>query len=330
MKQMVTVVCCHEYGRPDKVAQVERWPIGEIKPNEALVLMKAAPLSPADLNVLEGRYAIRPELPCVPGNEGVGVVAQKGIAVSNVRVGQHVIHPGYMGAWCEAYVAPATELVPLPPGIEFRQASMASVIVPTAWRLLHDFVSLKAGAWVVQNAANSAVGRWIIVFARHQRIKTLNVVRRENVKDDLLALGGDVVLTEEELSSERVGELTGGHPPVLGFNTVSGHSAQSVARTLAPRGTLVTYGAMSREPFMIGNGDLIFRDLTLRGFWITEWLRRASAKDIAEMYAAILPMMRERGEVVPVEKSFTLDEAREAIAASAAEGRNGKILFEMN
>jgi len=330
MKKKVTVVCLRETGVPEEVARVEQWELPPIQPHEALVEMKAAPINPADLNVLEGKYVIRPTLPAIVGNEGVGVVAECGSAVKDLAVGQRVIAPARIGSWCEAYVADAGELVPVPADLPIEQAAMLAVNPPTAWRMLHDVVALKPGGWVIQNAANSAVGRLVIQFARQCGWRTVNIVRRAELAPELKALGAELVLMDGPQISKQVRELTGGAELLLGLNAVGGDNAREVARSLSPHGTLVTYGAMSREPIRIENGLLIFKDIRFRGFLITEWFRNASAQQKTEMFAQIVQQMREGGIRVPIEKTYRLEQAREAIRHASQTGRTGKVLLQMN
>ena len=70
----ITAVRIHEFGAPVDVVRVEQVPLPALGPGQARVRMLAAPINPADINVLEGVYAILPELPGIPGNEGVGVI----------------------------------------------------------------------------------------------------------------------------------------------------------------------------------------------------------------------------------------------------------------
>ncbi len=133
---------------------------------------------------------------------------------------------------------------------------------------------------MVQNAANSAVGRSVIQIARARGLKTLNVVRRPELIDELKALGADVVVTEDTDLRTSVEELCGGSRPRLALNAVGGASALNLANALADRGTHVTYGAMGRQPLKIPNGLLIFREITFRGSGCgtgattRRWLRR--------------------------------------------------------
>src|ERR1051326_82127 len=329
MKKSVTVVCIREVGSPLDVVRVEQWELPGFQPHQVVVEMKAAPINPADINVLEGKYIVRPTLPAVIGNEGVGIVAECGSAVTNLKPGQHVIAPARLGSWCEAYVADANELIPVPSDIPIEQAAMLAVNPPTAWRMLHDIVSLKPGDWVIQNAANSAVGRFVIQIARAKGWRQVNVVRRKELIDELKAEGADVVITDEQPFAKQVREWTGGAEILLGLNAVGGESAREVSKSLSAHGTLVTYGAMSRQPIQIDNGSLIFKDIRFRGFLITEWYRRVSYEQKAEMIGEIASLMKQSKLKAPIEKTYRLEEAKEAVRHASQGMRSGKILFVM-
>jgi NADPH:quinone reductase-like Zn-dependent oxidoreductase len=294
-----------------------------------VVRVQAAPINPADLNVLEGKYPTRITLPAVIGNEGVGVIAECGSAVIGLRPGQRVIAPVAIGWWCEARVLDATEVVLLPEDLPVEMAAMMAVNPPTAWRMLHDFVALKPGDWIIQNAANSAVGRFVIQIARSKGWRTVNVVRRKELIAELKAEGADVVVTDEPPFAKQVRELTGGASIQLGLNAVGGDNARELAKALGPHGTLVTYGAMSRQPLQIDNGSLIFKGLCFRGFWISEWFRNARPDQKRELFDELLPFVRQGTLKAPVEQTYRLAQAKEAIQHASRGGRGGKVLFVM-
>src|SRR5205823_3053442 len=150
--------------------------------------------NPADLNQIEGKYPVRAQLPATPGFEGAGVVAEVGRAVTNIAVGALVILPHNIGTWRDALAVNADELVVVPAGIKPVHAAMLKINPMTAWCLLHDYVDLARGDWLIQNAANSAAGRAVIQIARELGYKTVNVVRRSELIDELRAEGGDVIL----------------------------------------------------------------------------------------------------------------------------------------
>ena len=323
----VMAIVFHAHGAPGEVAHPEKIEIAELRADEARVRLLAAPINPADLNVIEGTYPIRPALPGVPGVEGAGLVEATGAAVTKVRAGDRVLLPHGYGTWREAGVVNAESLVVVPPGIAPEQAAMLKINPATALRMLRDFVELPPGGWVLQNAANSAVGRAVIRLAQASGWRTVNVVRRAELIDELLAEGADVVLVDGEDLPAQIAAATGGAAVPLALNAVGGDSADRLARALAPGGTIVTYGAMSRQPLRIPNGLLIFKDLRWRGFWISQWYRNSSADACRGMFAELFDLLQ-RGVIhAPVERVYPLAEAAAALAHAAQAGRSGKILF---
>src|SRR2546421_11465871 len=148
------------HGNPLEVLRIvdQRWP--EPAPDEVVVRMAAAPINPADLNSIEGKYPIKPELPATPGMEGAGVVIEVGSEVRDLAVGTQVILPHNFGTWREIAVIAADKLVAAPKEIEPIHAAMVKVNPITAWRMLHDFVPVRPGDWLVQKAAKSGAGAW--------------------------------------------------------------------------------------------------------------------------------------------------------------------------
>jgi trans-2-enoyl-CoA reductase len=194
--------------------------------------------------------------------------------------------------------------------------------------MLHDFVPLKRSDWLIQNAANSAAGRAVIQIAHELGYKTVNVVRREELVEELRAEGGDVVIVDSENLREEVKQATAGAPIRLALNAVGGENALRVANTLAPEATIVTYGAMSLQPLRIPNGLLIFKNLHFCGFWVNKWYDRATAEERAKTFKPIFDMARRGLLRTKVEKSYSLGEARPALERAAQSGRSGKIIFE--
>ncbi|PYK40683.1 MAG: alcohol dehydrogenase [Verrucomicrobia bacterium] len=323
MNKSINAVVYERHGNPVDVLRVEQQPWPKPAPHEAVVQMRAAPINPADLNQIEGKYPVRPELPAIPGFEGAGIVVDLGAGVTNVAVGALVILPHNIGTWRVALAVKADELVVVPAG-----TATLKINPLTAWRLLDDYVDLKKGDWLIQNAANSAAGRAVIQIARELGYKTVNVVRRMELIDELRAEGGDVVLVDGEDLREKVKSATSDAPIRLGLNAVGGDSALRLANCLAPRSTLVTFGAMSLQPLKIPNRLLIFKDLRFRGIWINKWYDNATIEERMDAFRPLFEMA-ERGLLkTKVEKSYPLTEAKAAVAHAAQGKRSGKIVFE--
>jgi len=316
------------YGNPPDVLHVETRPWPTPTADEAVVKMRAAPINPADLNQIEGKYPVRPALPATPGFEGAGVVVELGANVKGLTNDAVVILPHNVGTWRDAVAVKTEDLVVVPEGIEPAQAAMLKINPLTAWRLLHDYVDLKKGDWLIQNAANSAAGRDVIQIARELGYKTVNVVRRAELVDELRAEGGDVVLVDGDKLRDEVKSATGGAPIRLGLNSVGGDSALRLANCLAPGGTLVSFGAMSLQPLKIPTGLLIFKDLRFRGIWINKWYDNATPSERMETFRPLFDMAKRGLLKTKIEKTYPLSDVKAAVAHAAQAKRSGKIIFE--
>jgi trans-2-enoyl-CoA reductase len=326
--EKVSAIIIHEHGEPSKVVRHESIELSPPGTDEARVRVAFAPINPADLNVLEGKYPVRPSLPGVPGVEGVGVVEALGADVTDLKVGMPVLLPHRFGTWRAIGNATVAGLVPVTPEIPLEQAAMLRINPATALLMLREFVSLPHGGWVVQNAANSAVGRCVIRIARHHGWRTVNVVRRPELIEELKSEGANVVLVEGETLKDDIAAATDGAPVLLALNAVGGDSATRMANALAPGGVIVTYGAMSRQPLRIPNGLLIFKDIAWRGFWVTRWYEAATPAERAALFAELFDLVRKGVIHTPIERIYPLAEITQAVTHAGQGKRGGKILLK--
>jgi mitochondrial enoyl-[acyl-carrier protein] reductase / trans-2-enoyl-CoA reductase len=330
MNENIRVAIYEKHGNPPEVLRVVSEPWPEPAPDQVVVKMLAAPVNPADINAIEGKYPARREVPAVPGFEGAGVIGDRGSEVKDLATGTLVILPHNLGTWREAVAVKAGELVAVPSGIDPAQAAMLKINPMTAWRILHDYLKLKPGDWLIQNAANSGVGRAVIQIARELGYKTVNVVRREELIEELRAEGGDVVLVDGDKLRDEVKNATKSAAIRLGLNSVGGDSALRLANCLAFGGTLVSFGAMSLQPLKIPTGLLIFKDLRFRGIWINKWYDNATMAERMEAFGSLFEMAK-RGLLKPkIEKAYSVGEAKAAVAHAMQNKRSGKIIFKFD
>ena len=328
MKKTITAAVYETHGLPTEVVRLEEQPWPKAGSGQAIVQMRAAPINPADINMIEGKYPVRSSLPAVPGMEGAGTVVEVDPQVANVHEGDLVILPHGLGTWREAVPVDAAKLVAVPNDVDPIQAAMLKINPLTAWRLLHGYVALKPGDWLIQNAANSAAGRAVIQIAHELGYKTVNLVRRAELIDELKRDDADVVLVDGDAVRDEVKAATGGAPILLGLNAVGGESALHVANALAPDATMVTYGAMSLQPLKIPNGLLIFKNLNFRGIWINKWYDNAPAQEKMEAFEPLFKMARRGLLRTKVEKTYPLREVRTALEHAMQAKRGGKIVLD--
>ncbi|MBL6751376.1 MAG: zinc-dependent alcohol dehydrogenase family protein [Nevskia sp.] len=319
------------YGNPPDVAELYEAPEpGTPGPGEVLVDVDVTAINPSDLLRFEGRYGKEgAALPADAGSGGVGTVAAVGPGVVGVKPGDPALLHTYFigtGLWRQRLKARAEDIFPLPPADPL-QLGMLTGNPPSAWVMLHDYVKLQPGEWLIQNAANSAVGHYLIKLARGAGLRTLNVVRRADAVQELVDFGGDAVLVDGPDLAERVRQLTGGKPPRLAIDAIAGEATQRLANSVADGGTVVNYGLLSGQACRVEPRDTVFRDVTLRGFWLQSWWNHTPRQDVRALYARLAGMVADGSLTVPVEATYPLSKIRQALEHAARPGRVGKVLL---
>lgn len=319
-----------QHGNPAEVLELIEKPQPELQEHQALIEVLASPINPADLLTVQGLYGILPDLPATPGGEGIGRIHSVGSKVENVKTGQNVLLPRGFGAWQSHLVADAQYLTALPEGGDPVQLSMMIVNPATALLMLEAFVDLKEGDWIIQDAANSGVGTYLIQLAKLKGLKTVNVVRRPELVDSLKELGGDVVLVDGESLVKEVQEATGGAHIRLGIDSVGGETTQRIADSLGQGATLLSFGSMSLEPYHLSPQSIVFKDITFKGFWLSKFLKESKPEEVQALYARITGMILKKEIEGEVDTVYPLSKIKEAVAHSAQGKRSGKIIIAPN
>lgn len=312
-------------GKPAEILEIEDFSPRLPTAGEALVRIIAAPINPADLNTIEGTYGVKLDLPATPGVEGCGEVL-----VSNdpsLSPGDRVMFLRRADTWATHTTVAASSLFKLPPDLDPLQAAMLKVNPATAWQLLHHIEAAAKGEWIVQNAGNSAVARCVIQLARDLGIRTVSFVRRAELIEELLALGGDHVCLDDDNGLATAKLALGGANAALAFNAVGGDSALRLMKLLRESGTHITYGAMGRKPLTLPNGLLIFRDIRVRGLWVTRWVENAPPAEVASVYENLAARVASGSLLQSIDCTFPLSEFQQALSRLDAPEREGKVLF---
>lgn len=326
MKRIVV----ERYGEPDEVARCVDVPdVGEPDPGEVVFDVLAFPINPADLWFCRGQYRLRPPLPATPGAECAGRVAAVGEGVTSVSPGDLVINLQREN-WAQRRRVRASDVVRVPSGIDPLQAAMLRINPPTALLLITDLVALEPGQWLVQNVANSAVGRWVIRLARERGLKTLNVVRREALFRELEALGADACLVDGPDLAERAARAVAGAPVRLALDAVAGPATARLADCVADGGTVCTYGSMSGEDPMIARSALIYRGVRVEGFMLGRFLERRSRDEIEAIHANLAGHLLRGEPTAPIERVYPIEAIGEALRHARRGERGGKILVAPN
>jgi mitochondrial enoyl-[acyl-carrier protein] reductase / trans-2-enoyl-CoA reductase len=323
-------VLIEAYGTPWEVARCADVPdVGEPAADEVVFDVLAFPINPADMGFCRGSYRLKPPLPATPGAECVGRVTAVGASVKHVRPGDLVINLQREN-WAQKRKVKGPDAIPLPAGIDLQQAAMVRINPPTAQLMLSDFVDLKGGDWVIQNVANSAVGRLLIVLAHQRGLRTVNVVRRPELAEELKQLGADLVIVDGDDLAQRVARETGDAPIRLAVEAIGGGATGRIADCVASDGTIVHYGSMSGVNPDVGRTNFVYRGVKLTGFMLGRFLARRSAERIRAIYADLGEQVKAGRLHAPVDTVYPIDKIKDALAHADKGGRNGKILVSPN
>ncbi len=314
------------FGEPETVvACVDVPDAGPPGDGEVLVTVDAFPINPADLLTITGGYASKPDLPATLGAEGTGRIAALGGGGADLRIGDRVILLA-RNNWCQQRCLPASDVIKVPEDTDVLQMAMLKVNPATAWMMLLDYVQLEPGDWFIQDAANSGVGSALISLAKAEGVRSINVVRRPELLPGLRTQGGDIALVDGADLAERVAEATGGAHVRLAIDAVGGSQVMRLADCLADGGTVVNYGLLSGEPCQIRSDQIIFKGITLTGFWLQRQLTSMTRPEIEKLYALLAGHVASGALAVDVEATYSIERIQNAVEHAGRINRRGKVL----
>jgi NADPH:quinone reductase-like Zn-dependent oxidoreductase len=319
-------------GEPEEVLQVRDTAIPKPGRGEVRVRMLASPINPSDLMYIRGLYGKTPPLPSTPGFEGVGIVEESGGGMLARRVmGKRVaVISGSGGNWREQTVVPARQAVPIPANLPVEQAASFFVNPASALVMTQYILGIPRGAWLLQTAAGSALGRMVICLGKQNGFRTMNVVRRREQADELLRQGGDAAICSgDESIPERALALTNGAGVPFAIDAVGGKTASDVVQALGHNGRMLVYGTLSMEPMSIDPRVLMVNHKTVEGFWLSIWAAKQSVVTMLLLFRRIARLLQAGVLATDVGSSFTMDQIKEAVRLAAAPVRQGKVLLKI-
>jgi NADPH:quinone reductase-like Zn-dependent oxidoreductase len=315
------------FGAPDQVLTEREVETPVAGPGQVLVRTLLSPIHNHDLVTVAGNYGVKPALPAVGGTEAVGVVEAVGEGVDEALVGRRVAVAGSPGTWAEYFVAPAGAAIEVPDAMT-DEAAAQLISMPFSAISLVEFLGVSAGDWIVQTAANGAVGKIVAVLAKSRGLNVVNLVRREAAVAELAELGIDnAIATESADWVAQARALVGDDGARAAVDSVGGDVANGLAELLGEDGLLVTFGAASNQPLVISSGPIIFKQLTVKGFWGAKVSRTTSAEDRTRMFGELIGLVLDGSLALTSGGTFGLDQPTDAVTASQSPGRTGKIMY---
>ena len=315
------------FGSPAEELHDVEVQILEPEAGQVRIKLILSPVHNHDLLLIRGEYGYRPELPMIAGSEGLGTIDKIGPGVTGMRVGERVAVSDVAGVWADYFVVEADKIIAIPDKVPDGLAAQL-VGMPLSAITALDELDAKSEDWILVNAANGAVGRTIAQIAVGRGLNVANIVNRIGAKQDLEAQGikNIFVLDDDNAWIDAVRNTIGKARVAGGIDMVSGPMAGQLASLISQGGKLLSFGAMSGQPMQLNPGDLIFKQISVYGFWNLLEQKQMPPARRKKLIDELMRLAVSGQLKLPVSKKFTLDHAADAAAASAAK-RNGKVMI---
>ncbi|GLQ89771.1 zinc-binding dehydrogenase [Dyella flagellata] len=315
------------FGVPGEVLALGNSPVPEPGAGQVRIRTLLSPIHNHDLWTVRGQYGYKPTLPAIGGSEAAGIVDALGVGVEGIAVGQRVAVASVHGTWAEYFLAPAQAVVPVPELISDEVAAQLIAMPFSAISLL-DFLHVEHGDWIIQNAASGAVGKTLAIVAKARGIHVINLVRRDASVGELAALGiGHAVSTTQDEWQQHVLSITAGAPIRAAVDSLGGKASGDLLALLGENGLLVSFGATGEGSMQLSSAELIFKQVTVKGFWGSKVSAAMHAETRRRLIAELLRLAASGELKLPVEAIFDLAEVGQAAVGSAQSGRKGKVLL---
>lgn len=297
----------------------------KLAPNEVLIKALGTPINPSDWMLFKGNYKAPiipkqigqdPNAPqvAVGGNEGVFLVIAKGKDVTEYSIGDWVIAKNVgFGTWRTHAIARITDddkdplIVVLKadsPSISLDDACTISINPSTAYQLFTHYVKdwdPNGNDWLVTNAGNSFVNKYLFQIARHFNVKAMAVVRdkpnwAELVKE-LTEYGATAVVKEEDFVketfiSEELPKIVKDGRVRLALDSLAGPTTMNLTNTLSTEGFFVNYGVLSGGLVQFNPMAQMNKNFQLRSYWLTR-NTRANPESKVETVKSVLELFRQ-------------------------------------
>lgn len=316
-----------KFGDPATVVSATEYPIPTAGAGQVLVRMVMAPIHNHDLWIIRGEYGVKPELPAIAGTEATGYIEAVGEGVDSALIGQRVTGGGITEAWAEYFVAAAGSVISVPEAIS-DEAAAQLIAMPFSAITLLEFLNVQPGDWVVQTAANGAVGKIFVALAKSRGVKTLNLVRRPEAVAELTALGiENVISTSDSDWIAKAQAIIGKAGARAAVDSVGGDIVPGLTELLGDKGLLVTFGSATGGNIQLPAAAMMFKRLTVKGFWGHMVAEEMSVADRQRLFGELVGLVLAGSLDLTAGGVFSLDQAKDAMVAAVTPGRTGKIML---
>lgn len=322
---MVKTVVIHEPGGAE-VLKIEDRPVGDPGPGEIRIRHHACGLNFIDVYQRSGLYPL--QLPHAMGMEGAGIVEAVGDGVTHLKAGDRAAYASMPpGAYSEARVMPAGQVVPLPDGVDFDTAAAMMLKGLTVQYLFHRTTPLKTGDTVLFHAAAGGVGLIACQWARSEGMRLIGTAGTDEKCALAVEHGAETCINYRDSEwAAKVQELTGGKGVDVVMDAVGADTFEGSLNSLKPLGMMISFGNASGKvpPIDIGmlgpKGSLKITRPTL-------FTHIADPATCREMAAMLFDKVASGAVTIRIDQRYPLDEVADAQRALEARATTGATVL---
>jgi NADPH2:quinone reductase len=311
-------------GGPDVLEYVDL-PVPEPRPNEAVVKIAAAGVNFIDVYLREGRY--KASLPFINGQEGAGVVSAIGPDVNSLKLGDRVAFTSVIGSYAEYAAVPADRLVPVPKGVNDREAAATMLQGMTAHYLLHDSFPLKRGQTALIHAAAGGVGLLLVQMAHNIGARVIGTVSTNEKAKLARDAGADEIIlyTQADFETETK-RLTGGKGVDVVYDSVGKTTFEKGLNVLRPRAMMVLFGGSSGavpplDPIVLTQKGSLFLTRPMLNHYIV------TREELLTRAEAVFEMIADGKLKLRIEHTYKLADAQQAHRDLEGRKTTGKLVL---
>ena len=319
---------CREFG-PVESHKVEEIEDPRAEAGQVVVDVKAAGVSFPDVLIVQGKYQFQPPFPFSPGGEISGVISEIGEGVVDWKVGDRVIAMTGNGGIAEKVMAFEMTLMPLPETMDFKDGAAFPLNYGTTYHALKQRGQLQPGETLLVTGAGGGVGTTAIEIGKAMGAKVIAAASSEEKLEIAKNLGADETInySDGELK-EKVKALTDGLGADVIYDPIGGDIFLQCMRCVNWKGRVLVIGFASGPIPEVPTNLALLKGCSIVGvFWgrFTGAEPEENSKNFDELFA-----LHAEGKLKPqITKSYSLDDAAEAISSLENRKATGKVVIEI-
>jgi NADPH2:quinone reductase len=322
-------IVCKQYGPPDNLV-FEDVPPPKAAKGQVVVSIKAAGVNFPDTLIIQNKYQFKPELPFSPGCECAGIVKEAGEGVTSLKPGDLVIALTTYGAFAEEILVKESECIPLPKGVDFKQAAGFTLTYGTSYYALHNRAQLKKNETLLILGAAGGVGSAAIELGKLMGARVIACASSAEKLAACKQLGADELINyESEDLRERIKQLTHDRGVDVIYDAVGGKYAEPAVRSMNWNGRYLVVGFAAGEIPKIPLNLTLLKGSSLVGVFWGSFMRKEPAEAVKN-HTQLMNWLCD-GKLKPlISAVYPLEQASRALADLMERKVKGKVVLVMD